>query len=248
MVSRSEALRSKTAVITGCNRGIGKAILERFAGEGADVFAAVRKEDSRFMKFIQKLSRQYQVDIRPLFFDLRDIHAIREAVLTIRNSKKPIDILVNNAGIGYNALFQMSSTGMLKEVFDVNFHGTFILTQYLSRMMVRQRSGNIINIASTAGIDGYRGKAVYGASKAALICLTRVIASELAEYGIRANVIAPGITETDIISCLPGEVISGKRKAGSQGKILNPKDIADKALYLAADLPAGINGEVFRIE
>jgi len=186
MASSYKLLTGKTAVITGCNRGIGKEVLERFAAHGANAFACTRREVTEFSDFIHLLSEKYSVSIIPIYFDAANMNEIKSAVKQISASKKPVDVLVNNAGIGYNALFQMSTLNKLKEVFEVNFFGPFIFTQYLTKLMVRQKSGNIINISSTAGIDGNTGKSVYGASKAALICMTKVIASELREFGIRA--------------------------------------------------------------
>ena len=248
MVSDYKLLKGKTAVITGCNRGIGKAILERFAATGADVFACARKEETGFTKIIRRFSAKYSVNIIPVYFDARNMDEMKGAVKTIRDSKKSVDVLVNNAGIGYGALFQMSTQDKLKEVFEVNFYSPFIFTQYLIRLMVRQKSGNIINISSTAGIDGIRGKSVYGASKAALINMTKVIAAELADSGIRANCIAPGLTETDMISLLPVEVISGNIHSGVSPVILKPLVIADAAVFLASDLSSAISGQVIRVD
>ena len=248
MVSGSRLLNGKTAVITGCNRGIGKAILESYAANGAAVFACVRRESQEFSKLIRLLSKQHSVPVIPIYFDSRKMEELKEAVQQIKNSKRNIDILVNNAGIGYNALFQMSSLDKLKEVLDVNFIAPFVFTQYLTKLMVRQKSGNIITISSTVALDANDGKAVYGASKAALICMTKVIASELKSFGIRANSIAPGLTDTDMLSCLPKEFILKIENAKGQGRIAKPSEIADTALFLASDLSAHISGQVIRVD
>jgi 3-oxoacyl-[acyl-carrier protein] reductase len=242
MASTCKLLNGKTAIITGCNRGIGKAIFERYAANGATIFACVRKESIAFSKLVEQVSGKYAVHIIPVYFDSCNIHEIKDAVKQIKDSKQKIDILVNNAGIGYNALFQMSALDKLKEVFDVNFIAPFIFTQYLTKLMVRQRSGNIINVSSTAGIDANEGQSVYGASKAALIHLTNVIASELKTVGIRANSIAPGLTDTDMLTCLPKEIWSDRNR------IAKPSEIADVAVFLASDLSAHISGQVIRVD
>lgn len=247
MVSGYKLLTGKTAVITGCNRGIGKAVLERFAANGANVFACARKENIAFSEFIDRLSEKYSVRIIPVYFDAANIDEIKSAVKQIAASKIPVNVLVNNAGTGYNALFQMSTLDKLKEVFEVNFFGPFIFTQSLTKLMVRQRSGNIINISSTAGIDGNAGKSVYGASKAALICMTQVIASELKAFGIRANSIAPGLTDTDMMLCLPKEISENCTPDGTK-KIGKPSVIADVAVFLASELSAHISGQVIRVD
>jgi len=187
------------------------------------------------------------VSIIPIYFDARNEEEIKSAVKQIAVSKTTVDVLVNNAGIGYNALFQMSTVTKLKEVFEVNFFGPFLFTQYLTKLMVRQKSGNIINISSTAAIDSNDGKSVYGASKAALICMTQVIASELKAFGIRANSIAPGLTDTDMMLCLPKEISENCTPDGTK-KIGKPSVIADVAVFLASELSAHISGQVIRVD
>ena len=241
-------LSNKNAVITGCNRGIGKAILEEFVANGANVFACVRKESNEFSEFIKGLSEKYAVSITPLYFDATNTEEIKSAIKVIMASKQPVHILVNNAGITYNALFQMSTMDKMKEVFDINFIGPFIFTQYISKLMVRQKTGSIINISSTAGIDGNPGKSVYGASKAAVICMTKVIAAELAEFGIRANSIAPGMTDTDMLSSMSTEVISGSLLTSDIKRVGKPSEIADTAVFLASDLSSYITGQVIRVD
>jgi 3-oxoacyl-[acyl-carrier protein] reductase len=248
MALSSKLLIGKTAVITGCNRGIGKAILETYAENGASIFACTRKESKEFSKLIQSLSKKNSVSITPVYFDLRNPEELKRAVKQIKDSKKKIDILVNNAGIGYNALFQMSSLDKLKEVFDVNFIAPFLFTQYLTKLMVRQKFGNIINVSSTVALDANEGKSVYGASKAALICMTKVIAAELKVFGIRSNSIAPGLTETDMLSCLPKEFILKIRNSPMKNEIAKPSEIADTAVFLASDLSAHITGQVIRVD
>lgn len=248
MESNSKLLEGKTAVITGCNRGIGKSILESYAANGASIFACTRSESNEFSTLIRQFSEIYSVRIIPLYFDLRNINEMKKAVKQITDSKMRIDVLVNNSGIGYNALFQMSSTDKLREVFEVNFIAPFLFTQYLTKLMTRQRSGSIINISSTAGIDTNEGQSVYGASKAALLSMTKVIASELKTFGIRANSIAPGMTDTDMLSCLSEKFISQRSHLPGQNTIIKPSAIADQAVFLASDLSKHISGQVIRVE
>jgi len=241
-------LENKNVIITGCNRGIGRAILERFASNGANVFACTRKESREFSELIDKLSEKYSVNIFPIYFDASSIEEMRSAVKLIQTAKIPINALINNAGITYNALFQMSTIDKIKEVFDVNFVSPFILTQYISKLMIRQKSGSIINIASTAGIDGNSGRSVYGASKAAIICMTKVISAELGEFGIRANSIAPGMTDTDMLSSMSETLISDSLKTSDIKRVGKPSEIADTAVFLASDLASYITGQVIRVD
>lgn len=241
-------LKGKNAIITGCNRGIGRALLEAFAVNGANIFACVRRETEDFTKSIKELSAKHAIEITPIYFDLADQNGIKAGVKEILSAKRPIDALVNNAGITYNALFQMSSLDKLKEVFEVNFYSMFMFTQYIAKLMVRQKSGSIINISSTAGLDGNAGKAIYGASKAAVACMTKVIAVELGEHGVRANSIAPGITATDMLASMSDEVIKNTLLASDLKRAGKPSEIADTAVFLASDLAAYITGQVIRVD
>jgi 3-oxoacyl-[acyl-carrier protein] reductase len=241
-------LKGKNAVITGCNRGIGRAILEGFAANGADVLACVRRETAEFVNTCKALSQKYAVTISPIYFELADSDQIKAVVKQIQATKRPVDALVNNAGITYNALFQMSTIDKLKEVFEVNFFAMFLFTQYISKLMVRQKSGSIINISSTAGLDGNSGKSVYGASKAAVVCMTKAIAAELGEHGVRANSIAPGMTDTEMLTSMSEAVIRESLQSGDLKRVGKPSEIADVAVFLASDLASYLTGQVIRVD
>lgn len=242
-------LKNKNAVITGCNRGIGKTILELFAQNGANVWACIRKPDDEFNQTIKDLMMKHQVEIKPVYFDLSDYEQIKAGFKEIMAYKKDIDILVNNAGVTYNALFQMSTIGKMEEVFKINFFSQFLLTQYVTKLMVRQKSGSIINIASSAAIDANSGRAVYGASKAAVICASKALAAEVGDKGIRVNIIAPGITQTDMVAeSMTDAVIEETVNGTTLKRIGNPRDIAEAALFLASDMASYITGQVIRVD
>ena len=241
-------LAGKNIIITGSNRGIGRAMLEAFALNGASLWAHARIETPIFIKDTQELADKYGVIIRPLCFDMTDYEAMKTAVKTIMSSKIPVDALINNAGITYNALFQMSTVENLRNQFEVNFVSVFTLTQYISKLMTRQKYGSIVNIASTAAFDGNPGKAVYGATKAAVIAMTQSIATELGEYGIRANCIAPGITETEMLSSMPESVVNEAKVAADMRRGGEPSEIARTAVFLASDLSSYITGQTLRVD
>ena len=143
----------------------------------------------------------------------------------------------------------MTSMDKMREVFEVNFFSQFLFSQYVVKLMVRQKSGNIVNIVSSAAIDGNPGRSAYGASKAALICLTKVMAAELAEHNIRVNAIAPGITETDMVEqSMSQEIIRETVASTMLKRIGRPIDIANTALFLASDLSSYITGQVIRTD
>jgi len=241
-------LKNKNAIITGTNRGIGRAMVEAFAANGATVWAHARKETEEFMGDMQQLAQKYQVEISPIFFELTDYEAMKQSVKKIMSSKIPVDILVNNAGITYNALFQMSTEDNLRKQFEVNFFSVFLLTQYISKLMTRNKKGSIVNISSSAALDGNSGKSVYGASKAAVICMTNSIAAELGTSGIRANCIAPGITETDMLATMPTDVVKLAIETSDLRRGGRPSEIADTAVFLASDLSSYITGQVIRVD
>lgn len=142
----------------------------------------------------------------------------------------------------------MSSEKKLYDVFNVNFFSTFILTQYIVRIMVRNNRGSIVNISSMAAIDGNLGKSVYGASKSAIITMSKVLANELGTVGIRSNCIAPGIINTDILENMPSYALQSTVEQTSLKRLGEPKEVASVAVFLASDESSYINGQVIRVD
>jgi 3-oxoacyl-[acyl-carrier protein] reductase len=242
-------IKGKNAIVTGCARGIGRSILETFASNGANVWACARKKSDAFEEHAAALARECSVEITPVYFDLVDSEQMKTGVKNIMSAKRSVDVLVNNAGVTHNALFQMTSREKLLELFEANFFSQYLFTQYIAKLMVRQKSGSIVNIASTAGLDGNPGRSAYGASKAAVICATKAMAAELAEHGIRANVIAPGITETDMVSqSMTEQVINDTVATTALRRIGQPCEIANATLFLASDLSSYVTGQVIRVD
>ena len=242
-------LKDKNAVITGARRGIGRATVEMFASQGANIWACARKQDAGFEADMQCIAEKYGVWIQPVFFDVTNEGELKQAVQTIRKQKASIDILVNAAGIADDSTsFHMTSMEKMRHVLDVNFFSVTLLTQYISRLMARQNSGSIINIVSVAGIDGEPAQYEYCASKAALIGATRKLARELASWNIRVNAVAPGITATDmgkqIEEDLQKEILS-KVMMKRMGK---PEEIANVIAFLASNLASYITGQVIRVD
>jgi 3-oxoacyl-[acyl-carrier protein] reductase len=247
-MSTSDLLRGKVALITGCNRGIGKAIMEVFAQNGATVWACARKETPDFLNLIAETEKKYNAEIRPLYFDLSDETDIKNALTPLVVRKEQIDILVNNAGIAYGNIFQMTSISKMKEIFEVNFFSQMLVTQYIVRIMTRQKNGSIINLGSIEGIDGNPGYSAYGSSKAALIFATRTLAKELATSNIRVNAIAPGLTETDMPDIMSEKTKESMINKAAMKRPAQPAEIADTALFLASDLSGYVTGQVIRVD
>lgn len=241
-------MQGKTVLITGCRRGMGLSMVEVFAANGANIYAHARKADEAFIEQMAAIAERYQVEIWPVCFDMTDYDAMKLAIKKIMSDKRPLDAVVNNAGITLNGLFQMTSEAQLREQFEVNFFAVYLFNQYIVRMMVRNQRGSIINIASTAGEDGNPGKSAYGASKAALIAMTKSIAAELGEKGIRANCIAPGITDTDMLLTMPAHVVEEAKNSADLRRAGTTTEIAEAALFLASDLSSYITGQTIRVD
>lgn len=247
-MGQNKLLDGKNIIVTGTAKGMGKKITETLAENGANVFAHARVETDAHRTFCQTLSQKSDVQIIPLYFDLTDIDAMKNAVKSVRTSKLPIDGLVNNAGVTYNALFQMTNMQELRNQFEINFFAPFLFTQYISKLMVQHKKGSIVNISSSAAQDGNSGKSAYGSSKAALLTMTLCISEELAGNGIRANVICPGITETDMVATMPDYIVDIQKNAAFLKKLGQTSDIANTVLFLLSDYSSYITGQVFRVD
>jgi len=241
-------LKNKTAIITGCNRGIGKAILETFANNGADVFACVRKETEGFSEDIRILSQRTGVSITLVYFDFVEKDQVDAGIKTIISSKKRIDVLVNNAGIASGSLFQMTPLNELKNVFEINYFSQILFMQGISRYMSRSKAGSIVNIASTSGLIGEAGTMSYGSSKAALIYATKAIASELGKFNIRVNAIAPSVTRTDMYDQMDEKARNKLIESSALKRPCEPVEVANVALFLASELSSFVTGQVLRVD
>jgi 3-oxoacyl-[acyl-carrier protein] reductase len=241
-------LEQKTAVISGCNRGIGKATLETFAENGADIFTCVRKESDEFTDVMTKLAVKTGVSITPVYFDFTESEQVKAGIKSIISFKKQIDILVNNAGVATGSFFQMTSMQNLKQLFEINFFSQILFTQGISRYMSRFKTGSIINIASTAGLIGDAGTTSYGSSKAALMFATKTMANELGVMNIRVNAIAPSITKTDMFDQMDKKSRSKLIESSALKRPAEAVEVANVALFLASGLSSFITGQVLRVD
>ncbi|KFO66326.1 hypothetical protein ER57_18340 [Smithella sp. SCADC] len=241
-------LQNKTVLITGSNRGIGKVAVEVFAMNGASVWACARKETPEIEYFLNNIAAKYGVNVRKLYFDLTNEIEIRESLKTLVTEKCKIDVLVNNAGIAHGGFLQMTPISKIKEVFEINFFSQLLIIQYVSKLMMKQKSGSIVNMASIVGLDGYPGYTAYGSSKAALIYATKTLARELAPYNVRINAIAPGLTETDMAMQMEGKAKDKMVNDSAMKRLAKPEEIANMALFLASDLSSFVNGQVMRVD
>ena len=242
-------IQNKTAVITGCNRGIGKKILEVFSANGATIFACVRNVSEEFKTFANEMEKEFNNKIIPIQFDLNDEDQVKKAASNILSSNSPIDILVNNAATIYTALFQMTSIKKLKETFETDFFSQTLFTQYILKSMIKKKSGSILYISSSSALDGNEGRSAYSSAKAAIIAQAKALSREVGMYNIRVNAIAPGLTDTDMMKeNTPKKIVNEMASRNSLRRIANPQEIANAALFLSSDLSSYITGQVIRVD
>ncbi len=237
-------LSGKTAIVTGAARGIGKAIAVAFATQGAQVVVSDRDEDA---------ARATAAEIGISAFPVRADISLDEDVgglvdQTIARFGK-VDILVNNAGIGATTLFLESSREEFERVVRINLTGTFLVSQAVARKMAERKSGSIINIASLSGQKGGVGRSAYGASKAGVELLNKVMAVELADFGINVNAIAPGPILTEVSKTMHTlETREAYHRLVPQRRYGEPEEIADAAVFLASDEARYITGHTLNVD
>lgn len=241
-------LLNKTILITGCNRGIGKAIVEKFASEGANIICAIRKENPDFKVYTDQLSIRCNVIIEHVYFDLADEESIKSTMREIGKQKRVIDVLVNNAGIPAGGILLMTSVAKVKEVFQINFFSQILLTQLVAKIMMKQKHGAIINMSSVTAFDNQGGWTAYGGSKAAMASFTRTIARELAPLGIRVNAVAPGLIDTEMGNEMDEKYQKEMLLRSDLKRKGSPEEVANLIAFLASDEASYITGQVIRID
>jgi 3-oxoacyl-[acyl-carrier protein] reductase len=240
-------IKDKVALITGSARGLGKAIAAKLAGEGAKV-VITDINDTMAAATATELAERYQVETLALKHDVASEESTKEVVKAVLNRFSRIDILVNNAGITRDARLMMLKQADWDLVIRINLTGAFICTKLVSKQMLKQKTGSIVNIASVVGLMGNIGQANYAASKAGLIGLTKTTAKELAERGVNVNAIAPGFIQSDMTHVLSEEVTQKMLEQIPMHYYGKPEDVAKAVLFLVSDLAQYITGQVINVD
>ena len=240
-------LEGKTALITGAARGIGKAIALKFAAEGANVAFTDLVIDENGKATEDEIAA-FGVKAKGYASNAADFAQTEEVVKQVKEEFGSIDILVNNAGITKDGLMLRMSEAQWDAVIAVNLKSAFNFIHACVPVMMRQRGGSIINMASVVGVHGNAGQCNYAASKAGLIALAKSIAQEMGAKGIRANAIAPGFIETAMTAALSDDVRAEWCKKIPLRRGGTPEDVANVALFLASDLSAYVSGQVIQID
>lgn len=242
-------LKNKTAIITGCNRGIGKKILEIFSENGATIFACVRKNDDNFQKLINNLKTKNNINIFPVELDLNSEESVEKSAQMILKSNQTIDILINNAGIIHNSLFQMTTIDNLKKIFQINYFSLTKFTQYILKSIIKKKRGSIVYIASTSALDNTIGRNAYSSTKAAIISQAHTLSREVGRFNIRVNSVSPGLTETEMMSKnTPEKILKDVVSNLSLKRVADPEEIAKVVLFLSSDLSSYVTGQNIRVD
>ena len=240
-------LKGKSAIITGGVRGIGKAIAGEFARNGANLTLCY-KNDELAAGSTSSFLKSFGAGVCLLKGDVADPEFAKEVCQKTAEAFGRIDILVNNAGITRDKLLIRMTDDDFKSVIETNLTGAFYMLREASRVMIKEKSGRIINMSSLVGIRGNPGQINYCASKAGIIGLTLSAAKELGRRGITVNAIAPGFIDTDMTGVLAEEQRTEMLKAVSLGRMGTPEDVAGAALFLASDLASYITGQVITVD
>ena len=239
-------LADRVAVITGAGAGIGKAIALTLAKEGADIAVV-----DLHLESVQQTAREVESLGRKSYaaqVDVSDSSAVDAFINAVVEKFDKIDILVNNAGITRDTLLIRMKDADWNDVLKINLTGTFNCTRAVSKVMMRQRSGRIVNMASVIGLMGNAGQANYAASKAGVIALTKSAAKELASRGILVNAIAPGFIMTRMTEVLPDQVKTEMLKRIPLARFGKPEDVANAALFLVSESASYITGQVIQVD
>jgi len=186
--------------------------------------------------------------IRPLLLDLVDEDSIKLAMKELYSWKLRVDILVNNAGIALGGFMLMTSIVKMKEIFQINYFSQVLLTQYILKMMIKNKNGNILFMSSVLGLDARVGATSYGASKAAIALLTKSLSKEVAAYNIRVNALAPNLVDTEMAYLMEKKSFSNMIDSSALNRLATPEEVANVALFLASDDSSYITGQVIRVD
>lgn len=240
-------LEKKTAIVTGGSRGIGRAICVALAKEGANVVTCYAHGAEGANETV-RLCEEYGVKAMAVQTDVANNEDVQALVTKVKEEYGSIDILVNNAGITRDNLLLKMNEDDFTDVINTNLKGAFLFIKHASKIMLKQRSGHIINISSVVGVRGNAGQTNYSASKAGMIGMTKSVAKELGSRGITVNAVAPGFIETDMTAKLPEAVVEENLKSIPMRCLGNVDDVANLVTFLASEQARYITGQVICVD
>ena len=240
-------LEGKTALITGASKGIGKAIAEKYAAQGANVAFTYLSSVEKGQALEEEL-KNHGTKVKGYRSDASDFTAAEKLINDVVSDFGSLDILVNNAGITEDNLLMRMTEEMWDKVINVNLKSCFNTVKAATRTFMKQKSGSIINMTSVVGLKGNAGQSNYAASKAGIIGFTKSVALELGSRNIRSNAIAPGFIETEMTEKLDEKTVQSWREAIPLRRGGRPEDVADACIYLGSDLSSYVTGQVIQVD
>lgn len=238
----------KTALITGCNGGLGQTLLKKFASQGYDILACGYPYDEGFIKECGDIAAEYAVSIKTIFFDVTNNEELETGLAKISEYEGEIDLLVNNAGINIMKPTLFTELSDLEKTFRINYFAPVLIAKAVVEKMVRQGSGVIVNITSIGSMSHQTGGSCYDASKAALNQFTVSAAQEVAPFGIRVNAVACGPMNSPMFAGLPEKAQKNLIKSVAFKRLVETSEIADVVSFLASDQSGFITGEIIKVD
>ncbi|HOW04169.1 3-oxoacyl-ACP reductase family protein [Methanospirillum hungatei] len=240
-------LENKVLLVTGGSRGIGKAIALRCADEGAKVVITWESHEESAKNVVNEIHHK-NGSAMAIQADVRNEDDVKKVITKIKGEYGRLDILVNNAGIMKNNLLLMTKTEEFDLLLATNCKGPFLYSRAAAKLMLKHKSGRIINISSVVGVYGSKGQSVYSATKSFLIAFTKSLAKELGPFGITVNAIAPGFIDTDLTHDVKDETRQDLLSHIPLGRIGQADDIAKAVVFLASDLGSYVNGQILGVD
>ena len=240
-------LNDKVILVTGASRGIGRATALIAAENHAKVIVNYNKSEEKAAELIEYINGR-GLHAEMIKADVSNEEEVKEMFKTIRDRYSRLDVLINNAGIMEDGLLVLTKTELFDHTIDANCKGTFLCSRYASKMMIKQKSGKIINVSSIVGICGSRGQSVYSGSKSFIVGFTKSIAKELGNFNITVNAVAPGFIETDLTKEYNEELRQKMKSNIALGRLGKTEDVAKVILFLSSDLGNYVSGQIIGVD
>jgi 3-oxoacyl-[acyl-carrier protein] reductase len=240
-------LKGKTAIVTGAAKGIGKAIALKLASLGANIVLNYRSSEDAAIKVEEEI-KALGVEVLRVKGDISNLSEVENLINLAKEKFGKIDIMVNNAGITKDTLILRMKEEDFDSVIDVNLKGVFNCLKTITPVMVKQKSGKIINLSSVVGLVGNAGQVNYAASKAGVIGMTKSLAKEVGSRGVTCNAVAPGFIETDMTEVLGDKLKEEAKKALPLKRLGKPEDVANVVAFLASEDSNYVTGQVINVD
>jgi 3-oxoacyl-[acyl-carrier protein] reductase len=240
-------LEGKVVLVTGASRGIGRATALMAAQNHAKVIVNYNNSEDKAAELVDMI-REQGYEATMIKADVSNEDEVKQMFKQIKKDYSRIDVLVNNAGIMKDSLLMFTKAELFDEIINTNCKGTFLCSRYASKMMIKQKSGKIINLSSIIGTQGSKGQSIYSGSKAFIVGFTKSLAKELGSYNIKVNAVAPGSIETDMLKIYDDEILENLKSNISLERLGKPEDVANVIIFLSSDMGNYVSGQVIGVD